>query len=57
MHDLYQVLRQKEKDIERVRREIEALRFVIPMLSEDTDEIDYGPAPPLSVSQVRSTGR
>jgi hypothetical protein len=57
MYDLYQVLRQKEKDIERVRQEIEALRFVIPMLSEDTDEIDYGPVPALSVSQVRSTGR
>jgi len=36
MKDLYQVLRQKELDIERVRKEIEALRFVTPLLSEDT---------------------
>jgi len=36
MKDLYQVLRQKELDIERIRKEIEALRFVTPLLSEDT---------------------
>jgi hypothetical protein len=35
MKDLYQVLRQKELDIERIRKEIEALRFVTPLLSED----------------------
>ena len=57
MYDPYQVLRQKEKDIERVRKEIDALRFVIALLAEDTDEIDYGSASPLPVSQVRSPGR
>ena len=56
MKDLYQVLSQKERDIERVRRELEALRFVIPLLAEDADRIDHGPAPPLSVSQFRGTG-
>ena len=35
LNDLYQVLRQKEMDIERVRKEIEALQFVIPMLADD----------------------
>lgn len=40
MKDLYAVLVQKEDDIRRVRREIEALRFVIPLLADD-------PAPPL----------
>ena len=36
MQDLYQVLRQKEIEIERVRKEIEALQFVIPLLAEDS---------------------
>jgi len=56
MKDLYQVLSQKEMDIERVRKEIEALHFVIPLLAEDADWIERGLAPPLSVSQFRGTG-
>ncbi|MBZ5599072.1 MAG: hypothetical protein LAN83_12205 [Acidobacteriia bacterium] len=35
MKDAYAVLRQKEKEILRVRREIEALRAIIPLLSEE----------------------
>jgi len=34
MKDLHQVLSQKQRDIERVRREIDALLFVIPLLAE-----------------------
>ena len=56
MKDLSQVLSQKERDIERVRREIEALQFVIPLLAEDADWIENGLAPPLSASQFRGTG-
>jgi len=37
MKDAYQVLRQKESDIHRIRREIDALRSVIPMLAETVD--------------------
>ena len=37
--DLCRVLRQKEMDIERVRKEIEVLRFVIPMLADDAGGI------------------
>jgi ribosomal protein S25 len=37
MKDLYQVLRQKELDLERIRKEIEALRFVTPLLLEDKE--------------------
>ena len=44
MKDLYQVLRQKELDLERIRQEIEALRFVTPLLSEDA-EADKNPRP------------
>ena len=39
MRDLYQLLREKEIDIARVRQEIDALRAIIPLLEED-DEID-----------------
>jgi hypothetical protein len=45
MKDLYQVLRQKEMDIERVRRELEALRFVIPLLAEDADSVSKAQPP------------
>ena len=46
MKDPYQVLKQKEIDIERVRKEIEALHLVIPLLAEDADWIENGLAPP-----------
>jgi hypothetical protein len=46
MKDPSQILRQKEMDIERVRRQIEALHFVIPMLAEDQDWVEHGMAPP-----------
>jgi hypothetical protein len=48
MKDPSQILQQKEMDIERVRRQIEALHFVIPLLAEDTDWIEQGMAPPPS---------
>jgi len=54
MKDLYQVLEQKKMEMERVRREIEALHFVIPLLAEDADWIDNGLASP--GSQFRETG-
>lgn len=36
MKDIYAVLHQKETDILRVRREIEALRSIIPLLSDES---------------------
>ncbi len=39
MKDLFEVLRQKEMDIARVRREIEALHQVIPLLAEEGDRV------------------
>jgi hypothetical protein len=45
MKDVYEVLKQKELDVERVRKEIEALHFVIPLLVEDADWIENGLAP------------
>lgn len=35
MNDVFAVLRQKERDLVRVREEIEALHLVLPLLRED----------------------
>lgn len=37
MNDVYEILRQKENDIVRVRKEVQALRFVAPLLSDSSD--------------------
>lgn len=37
MRDVYELLREKENALERVDREIEALRLVAPLLTDDTD--------------------
>jgi hypothetical protein len=52
MRNLHEVLRQKEMDLVRVRQEIEALRFVAPLLFEsddqfrDTPELAWPETPP-----------
>ena len=51
MRDLYQVLREKEMDIIRIRQEIEALRAILPLIS-DENEIDK-PTPPSVFSSLR----
>ena len=56
MRDLYQVLRQKEMDLERIRREIEALRSVIPLLSDESERSERG-RPTLSSSPVATHPR
>ena len=40
MRDLHTVLRQKEQDVERVRREIQALLTAIPLLADDQSASD-----------------
>lgn len=56
MRDLYQVLRQKELDIERIRKEIEALQSVLPLLSEEMERAEKGRPSLASVtSQPRRT--
>jgi hypothetical protein len=40
MKDLAIVLRQKEQDVERVRREIQALLTVVPLLADDQPSCD-----------------
>ena len=59
MTNLYQVLRQKEMDIDRLRKEIEALQLVIPLLVEDTQPVSAPVSPSRSVVQhgVPQSGR
>jgi hypothetical protein len=40
MKEPYRVLREKEQDVERVRKEIQALHTVIPLLSDDQPSSD-----------------
>ena len=54
MLHLYQVLRQKEMDLERVRNEVQALKFVIPLLQEEAESTES--ASPVSDSQNRHSG-
>ena len=39
MKDVHEVLRQKEEQCARLRKEIEALRFITPLLEEDADRV------------------
>ena len=45
MKDLYEILRQKEMAIERVREEIAALQFVLPLLADDGETRRSGESP------------
>jgi hypothetical protein len=46
MKDVYQVLREKELDVTRVRKEVEALRFAIPLLAEGAESMHVVAAAP-----------
>lgn len=55
MKDIYEVLRQKELQLSRLEKEVEALRVAAPLLSED-DEADSDGKPSLaSTSAVNAT--
>jgi len=53
MKNIYDVMRQKELEIERLKKEIEALRVVAPMLEdkEPAREIAASPGKPYSAAQ------
>jgi hypothetical protein len=44
MRDIYELLRKKEIAIERLAREVEALRLVAPLLTDDIDAVQVLPA-------------
>ena len=46
MEDENLVLREKETELVRVRKQIEALHLVIPLLAENRDFVEHGMAPP-----------
>ena len=51
MKNVYEVLRQKELEVSRLEKEVEALRIVAPILSEDGEvEDDQQPTLPRAVN-------
>jgi hypothetical protein len=54
VRDIYEVLREKEDAIERVRREVEALRSVSFLLDDETGARSNIPAPPAARREVRT---
>ena len=54
--DVNLVLREKELDIVRVRKEVEALHLAIPLLAEDQDWVEHGLASPPPSSRSQGTG-
>jgi len=54
MRDLYQILRDKELQIMRVQQEVDALRFAIPLLSEEDDQPDPSLLPYATMQLVNS---
>jgi hypothetical protein len=53
VRDPYAVLLQKEEDVRRLRREIDALRSVLPLLSDESgaDRPDFAAAEPGSTNK------
>lgn len=58
MKNVYEVLRQKEMELTRLEKEVEALRLVAPLLSEEKESMDTvkplatavnGPQPPARI--------
>ena len=43
MKDVYEVLRQKEREVSRLKKEVEALRVAAPLVSEDGQAKDDQP--------------
>jgi len=52
MIEVYELLRRKENDLARVRREIEALRTVTALLAEPDDNSDLQPGPDPNASPL-----
>ncbi|HZQ24659.1 MAG TPA: hypothetical protein VFA89_17855 [Terriglobales bacterium] len=48
MKNVYEVLRQKELELSRLEKEVEALRLVAPLLSEESKDSIEAPKPTLA---------
>jgi hypothetical protein len=54
MRSIYEVLRQKEADVERLKKELQALRVVAPLLEEELlAEVQAAPSPVRSYATAR----
>jgi hypothetical protein len=54
MKNIYDVLRQKELEVERLKKEIEALRIVAPMLMDEKEQ-PAAAAPPTATKAYTSS--
>jgi len=50
MKNVYEVLRQKEMELTRLEKEVEALRLVAPLLSEEKETISEAAKPALATA-------
>ena len=50
MKNVYEVLRQKELELTRLEKEVEALRVAAPLLSEEKEPLAEAPKPSLTAS-------
>jgi hypothetical protein len=53
MKDVYEVLRQKEREVSRLKKEVEGLQIAAPLLSEDGEaENDNRPTLPRAINDT-----
>jgi hypothetical protein len=58
MKNVYEVLRQKEMELTRLEKEVEALRLVAPLLSEEKEMMEMGkPVLATAVNGPQATAR
>jgi hypothetical protein len=50
MKNVYEVLRQKELELARLEKEVEALRIAAPLLSEEKEQLAEAPKPSLTTT-------
>ena len=57
MKNVYEVLRQKELELTRLEKEVEALRVAAPLLSEEKEQIAEAPKPSLTATATQQPVR
>jgi hypothetical protein len=53
MKNVYEVLRQKELELARLEKEVEALRVAAPLLSDEKESTSDSPKPSLTAAQAQ----
>jgi hypothetical protein len=57
MKNVYEVLRQKELELTRLEKEVEALRVAAPLLSEEKEQVAEAPKPSLTATAPQQSVR